>query len=96
LIEQLIYAGLILASLVLLYINWKILGVSQEILKVSVELLKETVIIRHETIDIRKMTRTIKDETVLLREIMAGDLYELQQVGKTRQKETVTKKLSER
>ena len=94
--ELLIYAGLILASVFLLYINWKILKISQDILKVSIELLKETVIIRNETVDIRKMTRTIKDETVLLREIMAGDLYDLQQVGKKRQKKTVAKKLSER
>ena len=94
-IEQLIYAGLILASISLLYINWKILRISQHILKVSVELLKETVVIRHETITIRKMTETITEETILLRKIMAGDLNDMQQqVGKTRQKTSIKEKLS--
>ena len=85
-IEIGIYGLLFLASVFLIYINWKILRVSQTILNVSVELLKETVIIRKETINIRKMTRTIQKETILLREIMAGDLDELQQVGQKVQK----------
>ena len=60
LIEYIIYLVIALNALALLFINWKILGLTKHILNVSVELLAETIIIREETIKIREVEEVIR------------------------------------
>ena len=64
-----ILIGIFLGTLtiLLLYINWKILKVSRDILRVSVDLLKETIVIRRETIVIRELSEQILIESIKMR-----------------------------
>ena len=59
-------------TLFLTYINWRILRVSESILAVSIKMLKETITIKDETILIREISENVLTESIRLRKAIGS------------------------
>jgi len=59
-------------TLFLTYINWRILRVSESILAVSIKMLKETITIKDETILIREISEDVLTESIRLRKAIGS------------------------
>ncbi len=59
-------------TLFLTWINWRIFKVSESILSVSIKMLKETITIKDETILIREISENVLTESIRLRKAI-GD-----------------------
>jgi len=70
----LISLGLGIASILLVYLNWRILRISETILQVNIDLLAESAIIRMETIEVKEISELVFRETALVRETLGAPI----------------------
>ena len=65
--------AILIFSIILTVINWKILQVSKTIRDISALVLSETVVIKHESIRVRDVSEEVLEETIKLRQSL-GDV----------------------
>ena len=65
--------AILIFSIILTIINWKILQVSKTIRDISALVLSETVVIKHESIRVRVVSEEVLEETIKLRQSL-GDV----------------------
>ncbi len=67
--------AILLFSIILTIINWKILQVSKTLRDISMMLLSETVVIKQESVRVRIVSEEVLEETIKLRQSL-GDINE--------------------
>ena len=67
--------AILLFSIILAIINWKILQVSKTLRDISMMLLSETVVIKQESVRVRIVSEEVLEETIKLRQSL-GDINE--------------------